>query len=282
MRFTLYGDESGTMQLWTSGDISVTVTSGIFTHTLNPSGVDWRKKDIWLELRVNNRTLLPREKVMAQMYSIHSYSAENLYSNEEIKITIGTTTVYLGISGQKLYFKQSQDAQPEYLSGVPAGSVIAFAGPQSNAPQGYLLCNGDAVSRHNYPYLYAAIGTTYGGDGNSNFRLPDFRGMFLRGAGSQTAVNYPNKGGVTNTTYSAAPLGTRQGDAIRNITGDWNTTGASYAGVYSGAFSVYDSGSREGSNANNGKGLNFDAGNVVPTSTENRPVNYAVNYYIKY
>ena len=64
---------------------------------------------------------------------------------------------------------------------APVGSVSAFVG--NVAPRGYLLCNGDAVSRAVYPRLFSLIGTAYGtGDGSSTFNLPDYRGEFLRGA----------------------------------------------------------------------------------------------------
>ena len=63
---------------------------------------------------------------------------------------------------------------------VPAGVVVPFAGPV--APPGYLACNGDAVSRADYPALFAAIGTVHGsGNGATTFNLPDYRGRFLRG-----------------------------------------------------------------------------------------------------
>lgn len=56
-----------------------------------------------------------------------------------------------------------------------AGIIHAYAGDQE--PEGYLMCNGDAVSRTAYAELFAVIGTTYGiGDGRTTFTLPDLRG----------------------------------------------------------------------------------------------------------
>lgn len=50
----------------------------------------------------------------------------------------------------------------------PAGIVLPFAG--SVAPDGWLLCDGSAVSRSEYADLFTAIGTTYGaGDGSTTF-----------------------------------------------------------------------------------------------------------------
>lgn len=57
-------------------------------------------------------------------------------------------------------------------SGVPIGTIIPFAG--NSVPQGYLLCDGSAISRTDYASLFAVIGTIYGaGDGNSTFNLPN-------------------------------------------------------------------------------------------------------------
>lgn len=52
----------------------------------------------------------------------------------------------------------------------------------TDVPTGWLVANGQAVSRVTYAALFAAIGTTYGaGDGSTTFGIPDLRGEFLRG-----------------------------------------------------------------------------------------------------
>lgn len=53
----------------------------------------------------------------------------------------------------------------------PVGSITAFGG--STAPDGWLICNGGAISRTTYAALFAVIGTTYGaGDGSTTFNIP--------------------------------------------------------------------------------------------------------------
>jgi len=54
------------------------------------------------------------------------------------------------------------------------GTILMF--PYTFVPTGWLACDGSTVSIASYQTLYAAIGTRYGGDGVSNFRLPDLRG----------------------------------------------------------------------------------------------------------
>ena len=63
---------------------------------------------------------------------------------------------------------------------IPAGTVDYFANITS--PNGFLECNGQAVSRTVYTELFSAIGTLYGvGDGSTTFNVPDLRGEFIRG-----------------------------------------------------------------------------------------------------
>lgn len=73
---------------------------------------------------------------------------------------------------------------PKGGPGVPVGSVFWLAA--QTAPEGYLICDGSAVSRTEYADLFAAIGTTFGtGDGSTTFALPNLQAAFIRGAGSQ-------------------------------------------------------------------------------------------------
>jgi microcystin-dependent protein len=60
------------------------------------------------------------------------------------------------------------------------GMIFPYAGP--SAPEGFLLCDGAAVSRTTYAPLYALIGDTYGsGDGSTTFNIPDLQGRFPLG-----------------------------------------------------------------------------------------------------
>ncbi|MCD0493013.1 tail fiber protein [Chromobacterium violaceum] len=63
---------------------------------------------------------------------------------------------------------------------APAGMVAYFA--MKDAPAGWLIADGRAVARKDYPALFAAIGGLYGnGDGSTTFGLPNLCGEFIRG-----------------------------------------------------------------------------------------------------
>jgi microcystin-dependent protein len=76
---------------------------------------------------------------------------------------------------------------PTELQGglMPTGAVMAFA--MQTPPEGWLACDGTPVSRTTYSKLLQAIGTIYGvGDGANTFNLPDLRGYFVRGTGTNS------------------------------------------------------------------------------------------------
>jgi microcystin-dependent protein len=68
---------------------------------------------------------------------------------------------------------------------VPVGTVTAYTG--EHVPDGWLLCDGQALRRGEWPELFRAIGTSHGagvsmlGVREADFNLPDYRGRFLRG-----------------------------------------------------------------------------------------------------
>lgn len=121
-------------------------------------------------------------------------------------------------SRQMWDFLQKQNdekAQWLYLNvvqGIPIGVVQAFAG--NTVPDGWLLCDGSAVSRTDYAELYAVIGDTYGaGDGESTFNLPNLVDKFVEGS---------------------ATSGTEKNAGLPNITGDISQFGDSGSGVQYG------------------------------------------------
>ena len=97
--------------------------------------------------------------------------------------------------------------QPD--AGVPPGSITPYA--SAVAPNGWLPCDGRAISRSGHPALFAAIGTVWGaGDGNTTFHLPDLRRRTLvgaGGAGTPTLGNsVGNRGGAETHTLSTGEM----------------------------------------------------------------------------
>jgi microcystin-dependent protein len=67
------------------------------------------------------------------------------------------------------------------------GNIIAYTG--LSVPSGYLVCDGSAVGREEYPELFAVIGTTYGaGDGLTTFNIPNLLGKAGLGSSQNHVV----------------------------------------------------------------------------------------------
>lgn len=99
------------------------------------------------------------------------------------------------------------------LSGeVPAGTIVAFGG--TTVPTGWTLCDGSSFTVSSQPGLHAAIGDAFGGDGGTNFNVPDFRGRFLRGVDS-AAGNDPD-----NATRTAMATGGNTGNNVGSVQAD--------------------------------------------------------------
>ena len=78
---------------------------------------------------------------------------------------------------------------------VPTGMISAF----HTVPEGWLQCNGAAVSRTTYAALFAVIGTKYGsGDGSTTFNLPNLHHKFIEGTNTQSEVGQSVSAGLPN------------------------------------------------------------------------------------
>lgn len=70
------------------------------------------------------------------------------------------------------------------MSDYYVGEIRIFAGQKP--PQNWLLCDGTALPISGYEVLFALLGTIWGGDGRTNFKIPDLRGRLVVGQGSGT------------------------------------------------------------------------------------------------
>ncbi len=73
---------------------------------------------------------------------------------------------------------------------------------KTTAPNGYLLCDGTAVSRTTYAELFVVLSTTYGvGDGSSTFNVPQLQGKTPQGYDGNT-YNLAATGGANTVTVA--------------------------------------------------------------------------------
>lgn len=195
-------------------------------------------------------------------------NTDNFVTNPEV---IGTSWV-LDIVTQGYVQEQLEPVKAAIVARLPAGFVAAW--PGNTPPDGWLVCNGSAVSRTTYADLFAAIGTTFGaGDGSTTFKLPDYQGDFLRGYLSGTS----------------SAIGTRQAEGLPNISGYISYLLMGEDGQKSdGALSATLQVGNRLTNAGIGsawKQLNFSAKNsnaIYGANSHVTPRNNAVKWCIKY
>ncbi len=84
------------------------------------------------------------------------------------------------------------------------GEIRMFGGNYS--PVGWEFCNGQLLPISEYDALYTLLGTTYGGDGQSTFGLPDLRSRIAFGAG--TRIQLGERGGTEEVALHGGQLPT--------------------------------------------------------------------------
>lgn len=251
---------------WTEAQ-SVKVGGGIFSVTLGsvkpiPASL-FQSPEMYLGIRVSGRALDGRQRLMSVPYAMHA------------------------------------------ADGVPPGTVVAYAGlvgGQVTPPAGWLLCDGSSIDRTRYALLFKAIGTAHGSDGPETFRLPDYRGRFLRGldGGAGQDPEAAARTAIATGGNSGAQVGSLQEDSAGPHTHDAGTLTASggahghpwhgFHNVVPGNGQTARSNERlpgdpqtEGTDPNTGFHQHTLQGSTATNAgVETRPVNVAVNYIIKH
>ena len=128
------------------------------------------------------------------------------------------------------------------VSSVPTGAIMAF----NDVPEGWLECNGAAVSRTTYARLFAKVGTKWGaGDGSTTFNLPNLEGRVLQG------------------TTNLSEVGTLKEAQLPNITGKLSNPWA----VMKGSAKAFGSGVIVTTHNENSDWCGYSNSNGVSTST---------------
>lgn len=185
-----------------------TVTQGRFNVILGPEDMSGRSiqtaftgDTCYVEIRIDNGSpILPRQQVLSAPYAFEAQNARTV----------------------------SNLAPMHFLN--PPGMIAPFAGAADKVPAGWLLCDGTEYPTTNYPNLYATLGMAWGGKTNVIsatevryfFRVPDLRGMFLRGLngtrndgwGDPEASTRANAVPSASLGNSGNNVGSLQGDMV--------------------------------------------------------------------
>ncbi|WP_029314511.1 phage tail protein [Acidiphilium angustum] len=128
------------------------------------------------------------------------------------------------------------------------GEIRAFSFPF--APTGWALCNGQTLSIAQNQPLFALLGTTYGGDGQTTFQLPNLQGNVMIGQGSTFPLGTALGEATHTLTTAEMPVHSHAINAqVNGVTGATNTPGttvilgsATSSETGNAAISVYGNG----------------------------------------
>ena len=124
--------------------------------------------------------------------------------------TYNVTRLFWRSDFGRMYYNAGTLGSPVWEGAdVPVGTINMYAGGVGDVPNGWLLCNGAAVSRTTYAQLFAVLDTEYGvGDGSTTFNVPDFvtTNKFPRAATNDAGRG--TTGGESTHTLTGAESGT--------------------------------------------------------------------------
>lgn len=159
-------------------------------------------------------------------------------------------SAFLGITLFTIMAFKAEETPPPTVSIDPfIGEIVMFGG--NFAPSGWAQCNGQLLSIAQNQALFSILGTTYGGDGETTFGLPDLRGRSPIGTGNGpglSTISLGEKSGLEYKTLSVNEIPAHNHNGVvkcYNQTADETNPMGSVIGVTEGDFF-----STEPSNAN--------------------------------
>lgn len=152
------------------------------------------------------------------------------------------------------------------VNSAAVGKIDIF--PGSSPPDGFLECDGSAISRTDYADLFSVIGTSAGaGDGSTTFNIPDLRGEFVRG--------WDNGRGVDSSRALLSSQGFAMEDHAHTMGTPNGAAGSNRTVGQSGSPSSYGAGSDV-------RYTSTLSGSSYSVADETRPRNVAMMFIIKY
>ncbi len=208
------------LQPTSTGTVALTVTG--FTGSSQPLA-RFVAPDASTALQVDNNSVTLKSSTVTGSLTVNSsgavggvFNVSSGYTGDVIQVWQGTTKVFsVSGDGSAVFsggvtisgFGTAQHDHSSPAQGgriIPAGVIQMWAGSNASLPTGWLLCNGQAVSRSTFSELFGAIGTDYGsGNGSTTFNLPNLVNRVARG--SNTTAGGAT-GGADTVTLSATNM----------------------------------------------------------------------------
>ena len=141
--------------------------------------------------------LLKTTAISEQLLKDSADATDELLINDGDTFKKITLQILKEMVGRELTIDDLSDELRNQLR-TPVGSILDFAG--TAAPDGWLFCYGQEISRETYEDLFTAIGTTYGAPTSNTFRVPDCRGRVAAGKDDMGGTSAARLNTMASTT----------------------------------------------------------------------------------
>jgi microcystin-dependent protein len=235
-----------------------------------------------------NADLVPREN------GVPTANAGSVGTEELTWLKVFTEAIKLGAAGTNFEINQDESGNiiftiddeekfriPITGSAIPVGMIAPMA--TSFVPDGWLVCNGAAVSRTTYARLFEYLGESHGeGNGTTTFNVPNYQGLFLRmvANGSSNDPDRASRSPMATGGASGDAIGSVQSDAIKEHTHEAPspTNEPFFTGTLGSEININ---TEVGATNIKAKAATETAGPAGAAVAETRPKNAYVNYIIK-
>lgn len=201
----------------------------------------------------------------ADLSNVNQSTMDTLFTNFGAERTANKVTSLSGVTSSQQFL--NAQALIAYLSQMHAIGDLKYSLIGTNH-NGWLLCNGQAISRVTYSALFNVIGTNFGaGDGATTFNVPNYSNAFLRMVGDQNSNMFAS-----------------QAEGLPNCEGYFDAVHNDGYNQVSGMFSFETSPRFHGEDANKPgyrvKASLAAANPIYGNSSHVTPYNYSTNIFI--
>jgi len=156
------------------------------------------------DVAANDQLTVSDQIVSADIYTNYLYgldsSSDPVITIDSSDVNVHTDLIVSSDVTANLVKQYDPADLPNTYILLPPGCILPFA--STTVPDGYLLCDGSAVSRTTYSALFTVVSTTYGGgDGSTTFNVPNLVGRFIYGANGVATI-----GGSTTQTLTTSNM----------------------------------------------------------------------------
>lgn len=297
---TLGNDATDKIHL--NGTVSSTVGNVVIDDNLQVTGTaflgDSQTDNIYLNGTISSNignVIINDNLEVTQTATLNAAVINSLKLSSDATVNVISTDPKLSSNSNAVL--PTEQAVKEYIDNLLVGSIAAFA--MATVPEGWLLCNGQAVSQTEYARLYNRIGITYGnGNGNDTFNVPDLRNRFLRGfdPGKRMVGQKEDAAiGIHDHSFSGTPINISGGEHSHvvntNVASGYNQKAAcGFHITWSGCslsmrvdwakFLLFSNSGRSLAEPHNHSFT--PSGSISTVGEETRPLNTAVMFCIKY